>query len=76
MLDGEQVTRPLNQVSTQLLKFPAVQGQLLKSVPQDVLDIYWGLNQQAFFMKQIAMNNFLNIEPHRFRKLPYFILFK
>lgn len=32
------------------------------------MNFYWNLNQQAYFMKQIAMNNYLQIEPHRFRK--------
>lgn len=66
--DTKLHTRELNKVSSQLIRFPVIQGHLLKSVPQDVMNFYWNLNQQAYFMKQIAMNNYLQIEPHRFRK--------
>lgn len=66
-------TRELNHEETQLIKFPVIQGHLLKTVPNGVMNIYWNLNQDAYFSKQTAINAFLQIDPEKFRELIHFL---
>lgn len=67
-------TRELNQDENQAIKFPLIQAHLLKTAPQDVMNIYWNLNQDAYFTKQTAINAFLQT-PEKFRKLNHFLSF-
>ena len=69
VLEGAEVTRPLNEDINKTIKFPVLQMTTLpESVPQDVMNIYWDLNQQGYVMKQVTMNKYVQIEPHRFRE--------